>query len=153
MSAKARAIEALTREVRACFNRLRALGDALHHDLGITAAMRAVMEALADGGAQTVPTIARAKSVSRQHIQVLANALIEAGLVASRPNPEDGRSPLIELTAKGKRTFAAMRDREKTVLHELADALDRNDVETALAALRALHAQLDRLLNQGGDND
>jgi hypothetical protein len=36
--------EAVTREVRACFNRPGALGDAPHRDLRMPAAMRAMME-------------------------------------------------------------------------------------------------------------
>ena len=35
MTADAKTVIALTRGIRACFNRLRALGDALHEDLGV----------------------------------------------------------------------------------------------------------------------
>jgi DNA-binding MarR family transcriptional regulator len=145
--------EAVTREIRACFNRLRALGDALHGDLGVTAAMRAVMEALHDGGEQTVSGIARAKSVSRQHIQVLTNGLIDVGLVKTRANPADKRSPLVALTAKGKRTFATMRRREKAVLDDLSHALGANDVEATMKTLKDLHAYLDNQLEKGTSDD
>ncbi len=143
-------VEAVTREIRACFNRLKALGDALHDDLGVTASMRAVMEALHDGGAQTVPRIARAKSVTRQHIQVLANELVRVGLAVTRPNPADRRSPLVALSGRGREVFALMRRRERAVLKDLARALAACDVAATLAALRALRAFLDRKLQKEG---
>jgi hypothetical protein len=47
--------EAITRSIRECCIHLDALYDALRHDVGITAAMRAVLEALYEHGTQTVP--------------------------------------------------------------------------------------------------
>lgn len=146
--ADARAIEAVTRRIRACFNRLAALADRLHRDLGITAAMRAVIEALYEGGDRTVPSIARSKSVSRQHIQLLVNGLIEARLARAVDNPADRRSPLITLTDQGRAAFERMREREKAFLAELAAALARHDVGETLATLEALQAFLDRKLRE-----
>lgn len=149
MTAEARKVLALTRDVRACFNRLRALADALHRDLGITAAMRAVMESLHEGGERTVPDIARAKSVTRQHIQVLVNALADSGFAATRPNPADKRSPLVALTKRGSTAFARMQQREKAVLAEMTRALAGADLDAALAALAALRDHLDVTLKKG----
>ena len=153
MSTDANEVVALTREVRACFNRLRTLADALHRKLGVTAAMRAVMEALFEGGEQTVPAIARGKSVSRQHIQVLVNDLVAAGLAATRGNPADRRSPLVALTRKGQSVFARMREREKSVLAQMARALKARDVVAAVATLEALHGWLDSKLAKGETDD
>ena len=145
--------EALTREVRACFNRLKALGDRLHHDLRVTTAMRAVLETLHQGGDETVPRIARAKSVTRQHIQVIVNDLVEAGLVTTRANPTDQRSPLVAPTRAGRAVFERMRQREKAVLVELAQALPSTQIGSALATLEALHKFLDHKLHTGGTDD
>lgn len=153
MATGARQVTALTREVRACFNRLKAFADELHRDIGVTAAMRAVMEALFEGGEQTVPAIARAKSVTRQHIQVLVNQLASAGLVATRQNPDDRRSPLVALTRKGQSLFGRMRKREKTVLTQIARALDTSDVGAAVATLETLHGWLDSKLTKGEKDD
>lgn len=152
MPSSLRAIETLTRAIRASFGRLRAVGDALHADRGITASMRAVMESLAERGAQSVPQMARAKSVSRQHIQVNVDALVAAGLVVAGANPEHKRSPLIDLTAAGRTTFAAMRKREGVVLRRLAAALPAADVATAIRTLEALHARLTATLAKGDDH-
>lgn len=153
MATDAKQVAALTREVRACFNRLRTLGDQLHRDVGVTAAMRAVMESLFEGGEQTVPAIARVKGVTRQHIQVLVNELVSGGLAAVRQNPSDRRSPLVALTKKGHGLFERMREREKTVLVQIARALKARDVGAAAATLEALHGWLDSTLTKGEAND
>lgn len=134
---------ALTGAVRAVFNRLKALGDTLHGDLEVTAAMRAVMETLADHGPMTVPQIARTKGVTRQHIQLLADALVAAGLAAIKENPAHRRSSLIALTEKGRRTFGRMRERESPIVEELATAFDARELERASAVLVRLSELLD----------
>ncbi len=149
MASRSAEMEQVTREIRACFQRLSAFGSALHADLGITASMRAVMETLHEAGRQTVPAIARRKRVSRQNIQVLVNSLVEAGLVESAPNPADRRSPLIALTHRGRRRFAVMRRRERGAMEKMAGALGGHDLEAARAMLAALRDELDRLLEDG----
>lgn len=146
MNADARRTEAVTRRIRACFNRLKALADALHEDLDVTAAMRAVIETLYENGDQTVPQIARSKSVTRQHIQVIVNRLVRSRLVTLGQNPGDRRSPRVVLTGRGRSTFERMREREKAVFAELAAALGRHDLAATLATLDALQAILDRKL-------
>ncbi|MDP6883807.1 MAG: hypothetical protein QF830_06710, partial [Rhodospirillales bacterium] len=73
MITKAKTLYAVILDLRLCFNLLRTRADEMHKDLGVNASMRAVMESLAGEDEKTVPEIARGKSVSRQHIQVIAN--------------------------------------------------------------------------------
>jgi len=145
---KAEKMAALTAAVRAVFNRLKALGDDLHGDLEVTAAMRAVMETLAADGAMTVPQIARLKGVTRQHIQLLADALAAAGLAAIKENPAHRRSSLIALTDKGRRTFAKMRAREVPIVAELADDFDAQELDRAATVLARLAARLEARLKE-----
>ncbi len=145
---KAEKMTALTAAVRAVFNRLKALGDDLHGDLEVTTAMRAVMETLATDGAMTVPQIARLKGVTRQHIQLLADALVAAGLAAVKENPAHRRSSLIALTDKGRRTFAKMRAREVPIVAELADEFDAQELDRAATVLTRLAARLEARLKE-----
>ena len=140
---------ALTGAVRAVFNRLKALGDELHGDLEVTTAMRAVMETLSQAGPMTVPRIAKLKGVTRQHIQLLADALVAAGLAAVKENPAHRRSSLIALTEKGKRVFAKMRAREAPVVEEIAWEFDTQEMERATAVLMRLAARLDERAKTG----
>src|SRR5262245_37627217 len=122
-NARATDVEKIAREVRHLFQVLRALADVLHKDTGLNASTRAVMEALAEGP-RTVPDVARAKSVTRQHIQVLVDELVKSELIELRPNPAHLRSPLVALTRKGEAVFATVRKREAPLLDGLASGLD-----------------------------
>ena len=137
-------IDALIRSVRACFHRLADAGNALHAEDGVTSGMRGVMESLSEGGKQTVPRIARAKTVSRQHIQVLADQLIAAGFATIARNPAHKRSHLIELTREGERVFGAIRAREKTLLKEFAGAMDSASLQTTVETLRHFNGLLNK---------
>lgn len=86
---------------------------------GFTVSHRAVLESLATHGAQTVPALARARPVARQHIQVLVNDLAEWGLVETRSNPAHKRSPLVALTPLGAKRFDAIRRAESRMLESL----------------------------------
>ncbi|MDA0261429.1 MAG: MarR family transcriptional regulator [Proteobacteria bacterium] len=129
-------------EVRRCFNQLKTLAEGLHRDLGVNPSMRAVMEALATEGGQTVPEIAKRKSVSRQHIQTIFNALQADGLVETFANPAHQRSPLCDLTARGRRVFAKITQREDIPLGRLAAAVSADGLAQARKTLGQLNQQL-----------
>ena len=149
---KSEKMVALTLAVRGVFNRLKALSDGLHGDLQVTTAMRAVMETLSASGAMTVPQIAKNKGVTRQHIQLLADALCEQGLAVVKENPAHRRSSLIALTDKGQRAFAKMQARELPVIEALAEDFGVQDLERATAVLNRLAGYLDeRTKNEVGE--
>lgn len=139
MPTKAEELSTLIKNVRGCFQELKALGDKLHDDLGVTAAMRAVMEFLTEHGENTVPGIARVKNVSRQHIQLLVDALNEKGLVELHQNPAHKRSPLIALTTMGAETYSTMQKRERDVLKQFADNLSADEITSANKCLEKLN--------------
>jgi len=141
---KTQKMVALTTAVRLAFNRLKGLGDELHRDLEVTTAMRAVMETLAGQGPMTVPQIAKLKGVTRQHIQLLADALVEAGLAVVKENPAHRRSSLIALTDKGRRMFAKMGAREAPIIEEVAAAFEAQELERAAHVLNRLSAALEQ---------
>ncbi len=123
---------------------LKALGDDLHADLGVTASMRGVMTSLAAAGPRTVPDLARERQVSRQHVQLLVNDLRAAGLVETRPNPSHRRSPLIALTEDGRRHLRLMQAREADILARTAPAVSQADLAAATRLLDLLERDLAR---------
>ena len=153
MTPKAHTLYQLIRHIRSGFNLLRALGDDLHRDLKVTAAMRAVMETLAEDGEQTVPQIARAKSVSRQHIQVNVDALLRKDLVVLGGNPSHLRSPFVALTQQGQSTFATMRRREADLLEGLAKGFGLEQLAQASATLGTLNQSIIKNQGKGGTDD
>jgi DNA-binding MarR family transcriptional regulator len=149
---EAEALTGVIRELRGCFNRLKRLAAALHDDLAVTPSMRAVLEALADGAERTVPDIAGARAVTRQHVQVIMNALVGRSLVESRDNPAHRRSPLYRLSDAGKGVFGRIRDRETAVLGRLAGEFDDQTLAGACATLATLNRRLDEELQRGGSD-
>jgi DNA-binding MarR family transcriptional regulator len=131
------AFEALTREVRLTFHELRAAAETLHDDPdGLSSAHRGVLESLSGAGPRTVPELARARPVSRQHIQVLVNRLLELGLVTATVNPAHERSSLIALTPSGIKRFETMRRRERRVFGQAKFPVSEARMNEAAETLR-----------------
>jgi DNA-binding MarR family transcriptional regulator len=135
----------LVAEVRRAFRTLAAAEEA-YGDLGITAAMRAVLEALE--APRTVPAIAVERRVSRQHIQQIVNALYAARLAEPRGNRHHRRSHLVAATARGREVLAEMRRREGELRAEVAAELGAERVAAAAATLNELSGLLERRLDQ-----
>jgi len=153
MTPKEKTLYAVFSEVRTCFNQLKMIAEQLHQDLDVNPSMRAVMEALAAKGPQTVPDIAKQKGVSRQHIQTIMNALQEHEFVESFANPAHKRSPLFNVTEKGESTFAEVVAREKEPLRRLAADMSSDTLESARGALTQLNQYLAEEISKGEHNE
>jgi DNA-binding MarR family transcriptional regulator len=115
----------------------------LHHDdIGLGASHRAVLVSLYRGGDQTVPALARARPVSRQHIQILVNALLEQLLVEAIANPAHKSSPLIRLTRAGRARFEAMRAKERALLESMRLPATSAEMTATADTLRRLRERL-----------
>ena len=84
--------------------------------LGISAAERAVMEFLYPAEELSVPEIAKRYKVTRQHVQVTVNSLLEKGLVTIKTNPRHKRSPLLKLNDNGRDLFAKVMTMDKQAI-------------------------------------
>ena len=104
--------------VRRLFRAMAQRADSELDDLGISAADRAVMEFLFPDSALTVPEIAARYQVSRQHVQVTVNRLLDARYLVTRENPRHKRSPLIALSKSGERLFREIRAREAKLVRD-----------------------------------
>lgn len=111
--------DTLFSETRLLSQTLKQWTEVLHQGLEVTVAMRGVLELILLEGSTTVPGMARARGVSRQHIQQQVDALIERGLVAREDNPAHKRSTLIALTDKGRALIQNMRADELDALSRL----------------------------------
>jgi len=136
------ALYRLIGETRALFHRLREAANELHGEGFLTAARRGVLESLEHRGPQTIPQLARARPVSRQHIQALVATLQDDGLVEQIPNPAHKRSFLIRLTEAGHARIGDMTRREAQALSRLEwpDPRDLRSAADTLARVRATFA-------------
>jgi DNA-binding MarR family transcriptional regulator len=141
-------LQSVVAEIRQCFHLFKAYADRLHEPLGISGAMRAVLEALARSGPATVPDIARKKSVARQHIQTIVDELAQLKLVESRENPRHRRSALIALTRKGEALFASIDAREGPIWERLAAGIDPRKAALAAQTLASLRKSVEDELFQ-----
>ncbi len=91
----------------------------------------AVLGRLDREGAQSVSDLAHAERVRPQSMAQTVNELEQEGLVARRPDPDDRRRALVELTQPGRRALAAERKRSEGWLAQ-AIANEMSARETAL---------------------
>lgn len=110
--------------------------------LGISAADRAVMEFLYPAKTLAVPEIAEQYKVARQHVQVTVNSLLEKGLVTTRENPRHKRSPLIMLSAKGRRLFAMVLRKDEETIELLFSRISGDEVKITRQTLQFLLDEL-----------
>ena len=123
----------------------RALGQKSNESLqkfGISAADRAVLEFLYPDGKLSVPDIAACYQVSRQHVQVTVNALLDSKLLMAKDNPRHKRSQLIALTAKGRNLFARIKEQDHEIVEELFSTTSAKARQTTQKTLETLLAQL-----------
>jgi len=136
------AVESLIDETRLLFHRMKLAAEQLHAAEEITAGMRGVLFSLDRSGPLTVPQMAKARPVSRQHIQMLVNPLVERRCVELDDNPAHKRSKLVRLTAKGRRLVERMRKRESKVLGSLGSGMSQKQLRSAAAVMRSLRETL-----------
>ena len=129
--------------IRRLFRALAQTANDSLQDLGISVADRATMEFLYPDRKLTVPEIAERYRVSRQHVQVTVNALLDSGLVATLDNPRHKRSPFIALTTKGRALFKRIRAREAKIVRQLFADIREHDRRVTQETLEALLARLD----------
>ena len=137
------AFNALVNEIRISYQSLVNLAYRLHDDIDPPG--RAVLEHLKLHGAETVPQIARAKHVSRQHIQSIVNDLLTRDLVETTPNPAHRRSHLIALTNAGRELISRVFEREQAVIEPLISIIDVDEIQHATTTLATLRASLSDL--------
>jgi DNA-binding MarR family transcriptional regulator len=140
MSAKRadRAYE-ITWLIRRLFRAMAAEADRYLADTDLSAADRAVMEFLYPEEQLSVPDIARRYDVSRQHVQVTVNSLLQRGLLRSIENPNHKRSRLIRLSSLGRDSFAEIRRNEAALIDQLFADIPDAALATTHLTLESLH--------------
>jgi DNA-binding MarR family transcriptional regulator len=127
--------------IRRLFRAMAQFADRYLQAHGLSAADRAVLEFLYPEYELSVPEIATRYQVSRQHVQVTVNALLEDGFLESRPNPRHKRSPLFALTRVGRELFSRIRAAESELLDTLFAGIPMDDIECTRQTLGAMYFQ------------
>ena len=111
-------------------------------ELSIGGAELSVLNSLEHwGGARSTLTqkeLAGLEQISQAAVSNLVRKLDERGLVRCRKNPEDSRSTLVSLTARGKKQLAAHGRTMRAVFDDVIEQLSAREREQVAAAQRAL---------------
>lgn len=129
--------------------RLKSSFASANHVSGLTDIESTVLTAVA--GARTPPTVAqigRSLGHPRQVIQRAANQLIDAGLIATQPNPDHKRALLLVATAAGRDVDAAAHAHAAQIAERLMQSVDAAAVVEATALLNRIRAQIEAHLRQ-----
>lgn len=135
--------------IRRLFRAMSQEADRYLDQWNITAADRAVMEFLYPDLELTVPAIAAKYNVTRQHVQVTVNSLLEKSLLHSAQNPRHKRSQLLRLSRQGQDCFTEIRKNESRILKNLFMEVPADAVDVTYQTL----ALLLRRLNPENKND
>ena len=100
------------------------------------------LHSLAVAGPQTVPQLAGARPVSRQHIQQIANQAEADGLIAFIDNPAHKKSKLVSLTDAGRARHQQMTARFAEMAGKLAEGMSTQDLEVTGRTLNHLRSRL-----------
>jgi DNA-binding MarR family transcriptional regulator len=130
------AFNGLIDETVKLYRRLNIVAEEVHHQGEMSGGLRSVLRGLKKHGPQTVPHMARTRTVSRQHIQAIVNRLIEEGFVELIANPAHKRSPFVNLTKQGARAVEAMNAHEARLMSQADLGVGEKRLREAAAALR-----------------
>lgn len=133
-------LRAVIDETIGLFHRIRWVAEQIYAPAGRSTARRGLLRGLVRFGPQTVPQLAKARSVSRQHIQAVADALAAEGLVERIPNPRHARSLLYRATGKGAALVRSMDEVDDRVLAAAGEHLSRADLAVTARTLAGLRA-------------
>jgi DNA-binding MarR family transcriptional regulator len=99
----------------------------------VPAASTRLMSLLDELGPSTVGVLAQNDRCSQPTMTGIVNGLVAKGWVMREPHPDDARSTLVSMTAEGRRTLAAVRRRNATLVAERIAASDHTTEELATA--------------------
>lgn len=136
-------LRAVVDETIALFHRLRYVAEQIYGAEGQSTPRRGIMRGLVRYGPQTVPALARARGVTRQHVQEVVDALFREKLVTLVPNPAHARSRLVRATAKGEEFVVRMDAIDADVLNAVGGDLRASDLELTARTLRAVRARFE----------
>jgi len=111
----------------------------LRREYAFPIAQASVLSRVEREGAQTTSELAAAEHVRPQSMAQTLAELENDGLIARRPDPDDGRRTLIEVTQRGRDRLRADRKRREGWLAEaIASELTDTEQQTLIEALPLL---------------
>ncbi len=120
-------------------------GNRITKPLGLTSARWQVMGAIELAGQPlTVAQVARRMGLARQGVQRIINDLERLEMLELKSNIDHKRSPLVSISAKGKRVMAEVNKAQIAWVNKLAEGLGIRKVEQALKLIQSVSDRLEQ---------
>jgi DNA-binding MarR family transcriptional regulator len=129
-------------EVFRCNGAALAAGDRLSEPAGLTSARWQVL-GVVDHGPVPVAHVARIMGLTRQSVQLTANALVRDGFVRFAANPNHQRAKLVEITAAGRRALRRVEARHASWAGRMSGSMALAELERALGTLTRVRELLE----------
>lgn len=136
--------------LRAVVGKLARRLNSLARGSGLTPSQLSTLGVIAREGPIRLSELAEIETMNPTMLSRVVGALDEAGLVRRRPDPQDRRAGLLEVTATGRRTHDRLRAERGRVLSEGLVAMSDSDIAVIEAALPALEALVDAMSRRDG---
>jgi DNA-binding MarR family transcriptional regulator len=140
------ALRAVVDETVALNHRLQWVAERMYGDEGRHATRRGILRGLVRYGSQTVPALARARSVTRQNVQPVVDALLADGLARMEPNPRHARSFLVTATPRGEQLVQRWDIADVRVLAAVGRGLSEADLAVTARTLRLVRERFETRL-------
>jgi len=111
-----------------------------HAPSALSPAQQGVLHLLAQRGECRQHELTQALGVGPSALSRQITELVSSGLVARRPDPEDGRAALISVSDAGAATLQEASDRRSGLLAGLLEGWDEDEAQAALASIEHLVA-------------
>ena len=123
------------------FERFSSWEHAVVRGSGLTLPQMHTLEILGDGGDMRMKELAGRMGVTTGTLTVLVDRLEKRGLVRRKPNDQDRRSVLVELTDAGQRHFERHHALHRRLTQELGAGLPEPDQAKLAELLEAMLAR------------
>lgn len=105
-----------------------------------------ILREVAEVGETRASGLADRLHVTKASISRYVAQMVASGLLATRPDPHDGRAALLSATARGRRALARREARRSRALARLCEEWSPADVEALTRLLRRLNDGIDASL-------
>lgn len=124
-------------------HRLRSLSRQMHTRMGMTGPQRLVLRIVGRSTTITPSQLAELLHLDRGTLSGIVERLTTQGLLIRKPHPQDGRSVLLQLSARGRALDRETAGTVEACVGRALAALPRSKIEAAAQAFEALARELD----------
>jgi MarR family transcriptional regulator, organic hydroperoxide resistance regulator len=130
-------------------HRLRSLSRQMHARMGITGPQRLVLRIVARSTTITPSQLAELLHLDRGTLTGIVERLTTQGLLIRKPHPQDGRSVLLKLSARGRTLNRETAGTVEACVGRALAGLPHRKIEAAAQAFEALARELDLEAQRG----